>query len=65
MRIAQAAPPFKSVPPTRYGGERVVSTLTGHLGHDLHPRVVRLLCHRERFAAKHDVLPDETRRISC
>jgi glycosyltransferase involved in cell wall biosynthesis len=39
MRIAQVAPPFESVPPTRYGGtERVVSTLTEALvrrGHDV------------------------------
>ena len=39
MRIAQLAPPFESVPPTRYGGtERVVSTLTEELarrGHDV------------------------------
>jgi glycosyltransferase involved in cell wall biosynthesis len=39
MRIAQVAPPFESVPPTRYGGtERVVSTLTEELvrrGHDV------------------------------
>src|SRR5215218_5140120 len=32
MRIAQVAPPFESVPPTRYGGtERVVSLLTEEL----------------------------------
>jgi glycosyltransferase involved in cell wall biosynthesis len=39
MRIAQIAPPFESVPPTRYGGtERVVSLLTEELvrrGHDV------------------------------
>jgi len=39
MRIAQVAPPFESVPPTRYGGtERVVSLLTEELvgrGHDV------------------------------
>ena len=39
MRIAQIAPPFESVPPTRYGGtERVVSMLTEELvrrGHDV------------------------------
>jgi glycosyltransferase involved in cell wall biosynthesis len=39
MRIAQVAPPFESVPPTRYGGtERVVSILTEELfrrGHDV------------------------------
>src|SRR6476620_11079164 len=39
MRIAQVAPPFESVPPTRYGGtERVVSMLTEELvrrGHDV------------------------------
>ena len=39
MRIAQVAPPFETVPPTRYGGtERVVSTLTEELvrrGHDV------------------------------
>ena len=39
MRIAQVAPPFESIPPSRYGGtERVVSTLTEelvHLGHDV------------------------------
>jgi hypothetical protein len=39
MRIAQLAPPFESVPPSRYGGtERVVSTLTEELvqrGHDV------------------------------
>jgi glycosyltransferase involved in cell wall biosynthesis len=39
MRIAQIAPPFESVPPTRYGGtERVVATLTDelvHRGHDV------------------------------
>src|SRR5437016_3816301 len=32
MHIAQVAPPFESVPPTRYGGtERVVSLLTEEL----------------------------------
>lgn len=39
MRIAQIAPPFESVPPTRYGGtERVVSMLTEELvrrGHEV------------------------------
>jgi glycosyltransferase involved in cell wall biosynthesis len=39
MRIAQLAPPFESVPPSRYGGtERVVSTLTEELvrrGHEV------------------------------
>ncbi|MBX6342136.1 MAG: glycosyltransferase family 4 protein, partial [Thermomicrobiaceae bacterium] len=39
MRIAQVAPPFETVPPTRYGGtERVVATLTEELvrrGHDV------------------------------
>src|SRR5438105_2198887 len=39
MRIAQIAPPFETVPPSRYGGtERVVSTLTEELvqrGHDV------------------------------
>jgi glycosyltransferase involved in cell wall biosynthesis len=39
MRIAQIAPPFESVPPSRYGGtERVVATLTEELverGHDV------------------------------
>ena len=39
MRIAQVAPPYESVPPTRYGGtERVVSLLTEELvrrGHDV------------------------------
>jgi len=39
MRIAQVAPPFESVPPTRYGGtERVISLLTEELvqrGHDV------------------------------
>src|SRR4051812_29610060 len=39
MRIAQVAPPFESVPPTRYGGtERVVSILTEELvrrGHEV------------------------------
>jgi glycosyltransferase involved in cell wall biosynthesis len=39
MRIAQVAPPFESVPPTRYGGtERVIATLTEELvqrGHDV------------------------------
>src|SRR5918912_3267271 len=39
MRIAQAAPPFETVPPLRYGGtERVVATLTEELvrrGHDV------------------------------
>jgi glycosyltransferase involved in cell wall biosynthesis len=39
MHIAQIAPPFESVPPTRYGGtERVVATLTDELvrrGHDV------------------------------
>jgi len=39
VRIAQIAPPFETVPPTRYGGtERVVSTLTEELvrrGHDV------------------------------
>jgi len=39
MRIAQIAPPFESVPPTRYGGtERVVSLLTEELvkrGHEV------------------------------
>jgi glycosyltransferase involved in cell wall biosynthesis len=39
MRIAQVAPPFETVPPTRYGGtERVVATLTDALvtrGHDV------------------------------
>jgi glycosyltransferase involved in cell wall biosynthesis len=39
MRIAQVAPAFESVPPSRYGGtERVVSTLTEELvrlGHDV------------------------------
>ena len=39
MRIAQLAPPFESVPPTRYGGtERVIATLTQELvrrGHDV------------------------------
>jgi glycosyltransferase involved in cell wall biosynthesis len=32
MRVAQVAPPFESVPPSRYGGtERVVATLTDEL----------------------------------
>src|SRR4051812_21520822 len=39
MRIAQVAPPFESVPPTRYGGtERGVAVLTEELvrrGHDV------------------------------
>jgi glycosyltransferase involved in cell wall biosynthesis len=39
MRIAQVAPPFVTVPPTRYGGtERVVATLTEELvrrGHEV------------------------------
>ncbi len=39
MRIAQVAPPFETVPPTRYGGtEYVVATLTEELvrrGHDV------------------------------
>ncbi|MBV9329493.1 MAG: glycosyltransferase family 4 protein [Chloroflexi bacterium] len=39
MRIAQVAPPFETVPPTRYGGtERVIATLTDALvrrGHDV------------------------------
>lgn len=39
LRIAQVAPPFETVPPTRYGGtERVVATLTELLvdrGHDV------------------------------
>ncbi len=39
MRIAQVAPPFETVPPTRYGGtERVVASLTEALvgrGHDV------------------------------
>ncbi|MBI3968389.1 MAG: glycosyltransferase family 4 protein [Chloroflexi bacterium] len=39
MRIAQIAPPFETVPPTRYGGtERVVATLTEELvrrGHEV------------------------------
>jgi glycosyltransferase involved in cell wall biosynthesis len=39
VRIAQVAPPFETVPPTRYGGtERVVATLTDTLvnrGHDV------------------------------
>ena len=39
MRIAQIAPPFETVPPTKYGGtERVVATLTNALvrrGHDV------------------------------
>src|ERR1700712_3429019 len=39
MRIAQAAPPFESVPPNGYGGtERVVATLTDALvqrGHEV------------------------------
>ena len=39
LRIAQVAPPFETVPPSRYGGtERVVSTLTEELvrrGHDV------------------------------
>ena len=39
MRIAQVAPPFETVPPTRYGGtERVVALLTEALvgaGHDV------------------------------
>jgi glycosyltransferase involved in cell wall biosynthesis len=39
MRIAQVAPPFETVPPSRYGGtERVVSTLTEELvrrGHEV------------------------------
>jgi len=39
MRIAQVAPPFESIPPTKYGGtERVVATLTDELvrrGHDV------------------------------
>src|SRR5207244_12807323 len=39
VRIAQVAPVFESVPPTRYGGtERVVDWLTGELvrrGHDV------------------------------
>ena len=39
MRIAQLAPLFESVPPTKYGGtERVVSWLTEalvELGHDV------------------------------
>jgi glycosyltransferase involved in cell wall biosynthesis len=37
MRIAQIAPPFESVPPTRYGGtERVVATITDELVHRRH-----------------------------
>jgi glycosyltransferase involved in cell wall biosynthesis len=39
MRIAQVAPPFETVPPTKYGGtERVIATLTDALlraGHDV------------------------------
>jgi len=39
VRIAQVAPPFETVPPTRYGGtERVIATLTDALverGHDV------------------------------
>src|ERR1041385_7474382 len=39
MRIAQVAPPFETVPPSRYGGtERVVYTLTEELirrGHEV------------------------------
>jgi glycosyltransferase involved in cell wall biosynthesis len=39
VRIAQVAPPFETVPPTRYGGtERVIATLTEALverGHDV------------------------------
>ncbi len=39
MRIAQVAPPFEAVPPSRYGGtERVISTLTEELvrrGHEV------------------------------
>lgn len=39
MRIAQVAPPFETVPPSRYGGtERVVATLTEELvrrGHEV------------------------------
>ena len=39
MRIAQVAPPFETVPPTRYGGtERVIATLTEELvrrGHEV------------------------------
>src|SRR5437879_10258084 len=39
VRIGQIAPPFETVPPTRYGGtERVVSSLTEELvrrGHDV------------------------------
>src|SRR5579864_6641908 len=39
MRIAQLAPPFESVPPSRYGGtERIVHTLTEELvrrGHEV------------------------------
>src|SRR6266480_750542 len=39
MRIAQVAPPFETVPPTKYGGtEFVVATLTEELvrrGHDV------------------------------
>jgi glycosyltransferase involved in cell wall biosynthesis len=39
VRIAQVAPPFETVPPTRYGGtERIVATLTDALvdaGHDV------------------------------
>jgi glycosyltransferase involved in cell wall biosynthesis len=39
LRIAQVAPPFETVPPSRYGGtERVVATLTEELvrrGHDV------------------------------
>jgi glycosyltransferase involved in cell wall biosynthesis len=39
MRIAQVAPPFETVPPSRYGGtERVVATLTDELvrrGHEV------------------------------
>ena len=39
MRIAQVAPPFETIPPTRYGGtERIVATLTDALvraGHEV------------------------------
>ncbi|MDQ6669973.1 MAG: glycosyltransferase, partial [Chloroflexota bacterium] len=39
MRIAQVAPPFETVPPSRYGGtERVIATLTDELikrGHEV------------------------------
>jgi glycosyltransferase involved in cell wall biosynthesis len=55
VRIAQVAPPFETVPPTRYGGtERVIATLTDALvrrGHDVTLFAAGDSCTRARLMA--------------